>query len=73
MIDNTESDPVGSKIKDAVYRVGVTRMAKELGVTRQTIYNWLFSGKIPAEKVIAIEILTGLPRTTIRPDIYPVQ
>jgi|SRR6516225_7240501 hypothetical protein len=43
------------------------KLAKKLGVAPQTIYNWR---RIPAERVIDIEAVTGVARKELRPDLY---
>lgn len=43
-------------------------LAKELKVSRQTVYNWK---RVPAERVLAVEKITGVPRHDLRPDLYP--
>ena len=56
-------------IKIAAQRLGgIDKLAKSLNVTRQIIYKW---SKIPSERVIEIERLTGLSRQILRPDLYP--
>ncbi len=50
---------------------GLQPLAATLGVRYQAIQAWLRRGRVPAERVIAIERATGVPRTTLRPDIYP--
>lgn len=50
---------------------GLQSLAATLGVRYQAIQAWLRRGRVPAERVIAIERATGVPRTTLRPDIYP--
>lgn len=41
-------------------------------VRQQHVHNWLNrSGTLPAELVLAAEEITGIPRTELRPDIYP--
>ena len=42
-------------------------LASALGHHRQAVYRW---GRIPAERVIEIEQLTGVPREELRPDIF---
>lgn len=49
---------------------GRGRFAREMRVTRQAIEQWFTRG-IPAERVMQIERLTGIPRHELRPDIYP--
>jgi DNA-binding transcriptional regulator YdaS (Cro superfamily) len=43
------------------------RLADALGINRQAIYQW---EKIPLERVIRIEELTGIPREELRPDFF---
>jgi DNA-binding transcriptional regulator YdaS (Cro superfamily) len=43
-------------------------LATALGINRQAVSLW---GRVPAERVMAVEALTGIPRSVIRPDIYP--
>ena len=47
---------------------GVKALADKLGVTRAAIYAW---SRIPAERVIPVEALTGISRHELRPDLYP--
>ena len=43
-------------------------LARELGLTRQAIYQWW---RVPAEYVLRVESISGVPRHRIRPDLYP--
>jgi DNA-binding transcriptional regulator YdaS (Cro superfamily) len=47
----------------------VTALADRLGINRVTLYRW---GKtaVPAERVVQLERLTGIPRHRLRPDIF---
>jgi DNA-binding transcriptional regulator YdaS (Cro superfamily) len=47
---------------------GVSRLAGELGVTHGAVSQWR---RIPAERVIEIERITGISREKLRPDLYP--
>lgn len=44
------------------------RLARDLGITPGAIYQWR---RVPAERVIQVERLTGIPRHDLRPDLYP--
>lgn len=63
--------------KEAIKRAckifgGQTALAAALGVGRQsTVASWINRGKVPAEKVLKIEALTGVSRHDLRPDLYP--
>jgi DNA-binding transcriptional regulator YdaS (Cro superfamily) len=46
-------------------------LARQLKVTRQAITFWKTRGKIPAERVLAVEAASGVSRSVLRPDLYP--
>jgi len=51
---------------------GQAALARLVGVRQPHIWNWLHrNGRVPAERVIAVEAATGVPRHELRPDIYP--
>lgn len=52
---------------------GLGPVAEKVGVRYQAIQQWLKRGKVPAERVIAMEQATGISRHELRPDIYPVE
>jgi DNA-binding transcriptional regulator YdaS (Cro superfamily) len=43
------------------------RLARELGITHGAISQWR---RVPAERVIEVERITGIPREQLRPDLY---
>lgn len=43
-------------------------MARALGISQPSVSGW---ARIPAERVISIEALTGVDRSDLRPDLYP--
>jgi len=43
-----------------------------VGVDKATATRWS-QRRIPAERVIAVEFATGIPRHELRPDLYPPQ
>ena len=45
-----------------------SRLAEALGISPGAITQW---DRIPAERVIDIERITGIPRHELRPDLYP--
>jgi len=47
-------------------------VAREAEVDKATATRW-FQGPPPAERVLQIERITGIPRHTLRPDLYPVE
>lgn len=46
----------------------MAKIAKDLGVTRAAVCTWK---RIPAEKALDVERITGISRQTLRPDLYP--
>jgi DNA-binding transcriptional regulator YdaS (Cro superfamily) len=46
---------------------GHRRLAHLLGISHQAIGGW---DRIPAERLLDIEVLTGVPREVLRPDLY---
>ncbi len=47
---------------------GKASLADRLGIRRQSIHEWK---RVPAERVLTVEHLTGIPRYELRPDLYP--
>ena len=61
-------------IEIAVERAGSqSELARRVGVRQGYIWKWLQSGRIPAERVLAIEAATGISSHELRPDIYPIE
>jgi TorA maturation chaperone TorD len=46
---------------------GVARLARKIGIAQPSVSNW---NRVPAERVIAVEAATGVPRKVLRPDLY---
>lgn len=47
---------------------GTAKLAERLGITSQAISQWR---KVPVERVADVEAATGVPRSVLRPDVYP--
>jgi DNA-binding transcriptional regulator YdaS (Cro superfamily) len=47
---------------------GGQRLAEKLQINRASIAGW---SRVPAERVLAVEAATGVPRSKLRPDLYP--
>ena len=60
----TNSDIIALAIERAG---GVSRLARALGIRYQSIQIWR---RIPADRIVAIEGATGIPREQLRPDLY---
>ena len=48
---------------------GQRQLGQALGVSYQAVQK--FRHRIPAERVLQIESVTGIPRHELRPDLYP--
>lgn len=46
---------------------GVVALARELGIKHTAMYSWK---RVPAERVLDIERITGISRYDMRPDIF---
>jgi TorA maturation chaperone TorD len=46
---------------------GVGALARALGISQPSVSNW---SRVPAERVLAVEATTGVPRERLRPDLY---
>jgi TorA maturation chaperone TorD len=46
---------------------GVSELARQIGISQPSVSNW---NRIPAERVISIEAVTGVDRALLRPDLY---
>lgn len=53
---------------------GQSALARKLGCTPQAVSKMCASGKVPAERVIAVEeaVEGQVTRSELRPDIYPL-
>lgn len=48
----------------------LTDLAKAASVDKATVTRWA-QNRVPAERVLDVERMTGIPRHQIRPDLYP--
>jgi TorA maturation chaperone TorD len=46
---------------------GVAQLAKKIGISQPSVSNW---NRVPAQRVVAVEAATGVPRAQLRPDLY---
>jgi DNA-binding transcriptional regulator YdaS (Cro superfamily) len=61
-------------IKRAIESAGSqTALAIAVGVRPQAVQKWQASGRIPAERVLQVEVATGVSRHELRPDLYPLE
>ena len=51
---------------------GQSALARAIGKSQGHVWHWVKVAKrVPAEAVLAVEQATGVPRTELRPDVYP--
>jgi TorA maturation chaperone TorD len=46
---------------------GVTELARRIGISQPSVSNWT---RVPAERVLTVEAVTGVARAILRPDLY---
>ena len=46
---------------------GVSELARHIGISQPSVSNW---NRVPAERVVAVEAVTGVARAVLRPDLY---
>jgi TorA maturation chaperone TorD len=55
-------------LEEAIRAVGgVSELARRIGISQPSVSNW---NRIPAERVLAVEVATGIAREILRPDLY---
>ena len=59
-------------IRRAVKAAGGTKaVATRFDIHRQAVEKWVKENRLPAERVLVLEEMSGIPRHELRPDIYP--
>lgn len=64
----TEANPLKKLVKARGLKL--IDLSRGLGVDKATVTRWA-QKRIPAERVVEIERITGIPRHDLRPDLYP--
>ncbi|MGO4135149.1 transcriptional regulator [Rhizobium brockwellii] len=47
---------------------GPAELARRIGISIQAVSQWK---KVPGDRVLAVERVTGVSRSSLRPDLYP--
>ncbi|AIL60913.1 transcriptional regulator [Pseudomonas alkylphenolica] len=50
---------------------GQSALSRAIGCTPQAVQRMCATGRVPAERVLQIEKVTGVSRHKLRPDLYP--
>ena len=48
----------------------LSALGQKLGISAQAISEWR---RVPAERVLQVQNATGVPRSRLRPDLYPIE
>lgn len=64
-VDHDPADALGEAVQKAG---GVCALARALGVKHPSVIKWR---RVPANRVLDVERISGVPRTRLRPDLYP--
>jgi TorA maturation chaperone TorD len=55
-------------LQEAIRAVGgVTELARRIGIAQPSVSNW---SRVPAERVLSVEAVSGVGRAVLRPDLY---
>ncbi|MBI3703962.1 MAG: molecular chaperone TorD family protein [Rhizobiales bacterium] len=55
-------------LSEAIRAVGgVGELARQIGISQPSVSNWT---RVPAERVVSVEAVTGVDRAVLRPDLY---
>ncbi|AMA57498.1 molecular chaperone TorD family protein [Bradyrhizobium sp. CCGE-LA001] len=46
---------------------GIAQLARKIGISQPSVSTW---SRVPAQRVVAVEAATGVPRNDLRPDLY---
>jgi TorA maturation chaperone TorD len=58
-------------LEEAIRAVGgVGALAQKIGISQPSVSNW---ARVPADRVISVEAVTGVARDVLRPDLYATQ
>lgn len=49
---------------------GPSAFAKRLAISRQALWKWGRVRRVPADRLVQIERVSGVPREELRPDLY---
>jgi DNA-binding transcriptional regulator YdaS (Cro superfamily) len=55
---------------DIWQKITISDLANRLNISRGSVYKWKWADKIPAERVVAVEAITGIKREELRPDLF---
>ena len=59
-----------TELKRLLRRFGTYKLAQRIGIKHQSVVNWIKYGRVPPERVLAVEDILGVSRHDLRPDIF---
>ncbi|MGB6270717.1 MAG: YdaS family helix-turn-helix protein, partial [Pseudolabrys sp.] len=55
-------------LSEAIHAAGgISELARQIGISQPSVSNWI---RVPAERVVSVEAVTGIDRQVLRPDLY---
>src|SRR3954471_303752 len=70
-VEQQPANPMLAALQRAVEIAGSqSALARAIGVKQAHVWNWLQSGRVPAEHVLAVEGATAVSRHDLRPDVF---
>lgn len=67
-MDENEKALAGAAMRQAIKLAGgPTALARELGISHASVSGWKL---VPAERCADVERITGVGRTSLRPDVF---
>lgn len=68
VMDTSSTSPITEYRR--CYRLTLEALARRLAVDKTTVMRWEVR-RVPAERVLDVERVTGISRHELRPDLYP--
>ena len=50
-------DDLRRRLENEIDKVGISKIATSLGISRGTVYNWMAQGNVPLDKLVALQEL----------------
>jgi hypothetical protein len=57
-------------IWDDLKKIGISSIARRMGVSRINLYGWKNSKHVPESRLLDLERITGIARHRFRPDLF---
>ena len=61
-------------LEDSIWRkfkkIGINEIARQMGLSRQSIYKWKNSTPVPDSRLLDLEKITKIPRHRLKPSLF---